>query len=329
MNGRMTSPANTAAHSAIRAADIPRQAAPDARPRGGLAGGWARRRPLTAFFGLGLPTAYLLAAVWGLAHHRQIPGGGAAGALGIKPDELAGGLLILGLFPAALFVTWATGGRQGIRAFFGRLLRWRVGVGWWLTVLVALPGLTVGLSLLFGDELREVNLTSLMVSQVGLLLLNLVLVNLWEEAVWTGVVQTRLEQRWGVLTSAALTAVPFAAVHVPLVFFSDQLPTLLDILGAFVIYFVLGLIVRSMYAVLRRSTLDSLLLVAVAHSVFNRTNNNDGILANLVDGDMRLVAGLLAAIVLTLTIRLAYRRRMTRDFAHGLNASDPSVASVR
>jgi membrane protease YdiL (CAAX protease family) len=322
MNGPKTSPTYPAPQHTRVTDDQLEKSALDAQTRGGLAGRWAQRRPLTVFFVMGFTTAYMLATLWGLAYHGQLPGGGAAAAVGIKPDELAGGLLILGLLPAALFVTWATGGREGIRTLMRRLFHWRARAGWWLTVLVALPVLTVALSLLLGDDPREIDPGSFLISQVGLLLLNFVVVNLWEEAVWTGVVQTRLEQRRGLFVSSVLTAVPFAAVHVPLVFFAEDLPTLLDIVGAFAIYLMLGLIVRLMYAVLRRATLDSLFLVALAHSVFNRTNNNDGISANLVDGEMRGVTGLLAGLALTVTVGLLYRRRMTRAFAQQLNPSE-------
>jgi hypothetical protein len=80
--------------------------------------------------------------------------------LRIAPDELTGAAVVLALFPAALFVTWATTGRPGMRAFFHRAFRWRVSPWWWLTVLLGLPILTVGLALLMGDDLRPVDITS-------------------------------------------------------------------------------------------------------------------------------------------------------------------------
>src|SRR3712207_7962977 len=39
------------------------------------------------------------------------------------------------------------------------------------------------------------------------------LVHLWDETVWAGFFQGRLQRRHGFLPAAALTAVPFAAVH--------------------------------------------------------------------------------------------------------------------
>ena len=76
-----------------------------------------------------------------------------------------------------------------------RTFHWRVGIGWWLTVLLALPILTVGLALLMGDNLRSVDVTSVLFSQLTLLLINFVVTNLWEETAWTGLLQTRLEER--------------------------------------------------------------------------------------------------------------------------------------
>src|SRR3712207_7667060 len=51
---------------------------------------------------------------------------------------------------------------------------------------------------------------------------NFVIINLWEETAWTGVLQTRLERRHNWFVAALLVAVPFAVVHVPLEFFLGQ-----------------------------------------------------------------------------------------------------------
>ena len=64
----------------------------------------------------------------------------------------------------------------------------------------------------------------------------------------------------------------------------------MSLVVAFVIYFVVSGLVRSMLATFLRGTGDSLLLVALLHSVFNRTNNDDGIVATLTSGDARLMA---------------------------------------
>ena len=57
--------------------------------------------------------------------------------------------------------------------------------------------------------------------QLRLLLINFILVNLWEETAWAGVMQTRLERRHNIFVAAALTAVPFGFIHLPLAFLSE------------------------------------------------------------------------------------------------------------
>jgi uncharacterized protein len=279
---------------------------------------WLRRsaaqRPLTAFLALGMSLGYTLAFVWGLAYNGVIPGGGLADALHIAPDELVGAAILIGLFPAALFVTWASDGRAGVRILLRRALHWRVSPWWWLTVLLGLPTLTVGLALLLGDHLRPVDISSLVVSQLTLLLVNFIVTNLWEETAWTGVFQTRLEERHNWLVAAMLTAIPFAAMHLPLQFFLDQPVTIGSLAAAFGLYLLLGLLVRPLLAVFRRGTGDSLLLVALLHSVFNRTNNQNGIAATLLEGDARLLTMFIAVVVLTVTTAIAVRSRLSRRY---------------
>jgi hypothetical protein len=71
----------------------------------------------------------------------------------------------------------------------------------------------------------------------------------------------------------------------PLQFFLDQPATPSSLAVAFGLYLLLGLLVRPLLAVFRRGSGDNLLLVGLLHSVFNRTNNENGIAATLLEGD--------------------------------------------
>ena len=116
--------------------------------------GFAARRPIAALLIMVFSIGYPLMIMVALAVHRVIPGYGLIGRLPIPPDELSGLLLTwFALLPAALYVTWAADGRDGLRQLRRRVTRWRFGVGWWLFVLTALPLLTVGVGLLLGDTL--------------------------------------------------------------------------------------------------------------------------------------------------------------------------------
>jgi uncharacterized protein len=93
---------------------------------------------------------------------------------------------------------------------------------------------------------------------------------------------------------------------------------------------VLGVFFRPMLAVVLRGTRDSVLAVAVLHSVFNRTNNDNGIAAGLVDGQARVITMLVAILAVTLVVSLAFRRRLSRAYRAELDAvpvahiNDPS-----
>ena len=296
--------------TSTRAQPATTQSASDAR-RLSAVHAWTVRRPLTAFLIIVFGLAYPLMAVPVLAVRGVIPGGGLIARLPMPPDELAGLLLALGaLLPAALYVTWAVEGRAGVRRLLSRMVRWRVGVGWWLVVLLGLPVLTVGIAALLGDTTRTVDPVELIVSQLGLLAVNFALVNIWEEAAWAGLLQSRLERRHNILVAALLTAVPFGFAHWPLAFFGDV--TVGSATVALAAYLALGVIFRPMLGVFLRGTRDSVLLVALLHSVFNRTNNDNGIAAGLLDGDGRRLAMLIAVIALTSATAVLMRRRLGR-----------------
>jgi membrane protease YdiL (CAAX protease family) len=278
------------------------------------------RRPLTAVLLLGFALAYSLNLVWGLAYHGAIPGGGLADAVHIAPDELTGFLAIVSFFPAALYVTWASEGRSGVKALVSRMTRWRVSIRWWVAVLFALPLATVGSAILLGDDLRPVSMGTFILTQLLYLVINFCVTNFWEEAVWAGVFQTRLERRHNIFVASVLTAVPFAGMHLPLVFFLDEPVTASSLAGAFVLYLVLGLLVRPLFAIFLRGAGDSVLLVALMHSVFNRTNNENGIAAALLDGEMRGVATFLAVLVVAVTTALLIRPRLSRGYRRHLDA---------
>jgi membrane protease YdiL (CAAX protease family) len=288
--------------------------------------GWTARRPLTAFLVLAFAAIYPMMSLPVLASHGLIPGAGLLQRLPMAPDEVAGLMLTMfGLLPATVYVTWAADGREGLRRLGSRMLRWRVGVRWWLLVVAGLPVLSVGTAILLGDSLTPVDPIRFVLAQLGLLAANFLLVNLWEEAAWAGFVQTRLERRHNVFVAALITAVPFGFAHWPLVLFGEV--TVASALFGVIPYLVLGAIFRPVLAVFLRGTRDSVLLVALLHSVFNRTNNDNGIAAGLLDGDARALAMPIAVIVLTAVTAVVIRRRLTRAYRAKLDAVPIGIES--
>jgi hypothetical protein len=136
------------------------------------------------------PMAAFLALVYGLTWLLFVPSFLSQDGIGILPVAIpVMPFLLLGNLVAVTFsayiVTRLTQGREGVRALRRRYTHWRVGIGWYLVALFALPIADVlaaslwlgtaplaafakGWSLLFSVFLPNA-------------LINVALVNLWEE----------------------------------------------------------------------------------------------------------------------------------------------------
>ena len=82
-----------------------------------------------------------------------------------------------------------------------------------------------------------------------------------------------------------------------------------------------------MIGVFLRGTRDSILAVALVHTLFNRSNNDEGIVAGLVEGDGRKLAGLLAVLVLTAVVAIVSRRRLSRAHRLALDSTAATAAA--
>jgi Type II CAAX prenyl endopeptidase Rce1-like len=87
---------------------------------------------------------------------------------------------------------------------------------------------------------------------VLLLAINLLVTNLWEEAAWAGLVQTRWERRHNLLVASLLTAVIFALGHLTLALFDEV--TVASLAVSFLLYLTLGVLVRPLFALVLRGT---------------------------------------------------------------------------
>jgi len=284
--------------------------------------GWVVRHPIAAFLMVVFSIAYPLMSLVILAVHGVIPGGRFLERLPVGPDELSGLVLTIGaLLPAAIFITWATEGRPGLVRLRGRMTHWRIGLGWWLVVLIGLPLLSIASALLLGDTLQSINPSELLLDQVKLLLINFVLVNFWEETAWAGVMQSRLERRHNVFVAGLVTAIPFGFAHWPLAFLGDF--TVVSVMVGLGLFVLLGALVRPLLGLILRGSKDSLLAVALMHSIFNRTNNPGGIADRLLAADFYQPNILIALLVLTAALGLILRSQLGPAFRRQFDAAQP------
>jgi membrane protease YdiL (CAAX protease family) len=178
-----------------------------------------------------------------------------------------------------------------------------------LVVLFGLPMIALALGLIFGGRLHTADLGPVLIKQVGSIVLAIVVINLWEETVWAGFFQTRLEARFNFVIAAVLTTLPFAGVHVPLLLLQDQVSAL-SILEGIAGLLILGIVVRLLMGVTMRAAADSVLAAAVLHQIFDASNNNGALVDSLLDDVDAGNITQLAAVVLTMLIAgwLLWRR---------------------
>jgi len=289
------------------------------RPR---LGDRVRRHPVAAYLALALTSSYLLLTIMVLIERDVLPGRDLPDMVGAGMEEAASLVLVLTLVSSALFITHLEGGRAATANLLRRAVRWRVPVRWWAVAVLALPVTSLVLALALGDQFTTPSASTLG-HEVVSIAVALLLVNISEEIAWAGFLQTRLERRHRFLVASLLTAVPFALVHLPIRVVAREITGLEDVVGNLIALLIISAIIRTLLGVVMRGALNSVLLVAVTHTFFNRSNNTDGIVADLVTGEARSLAALLASLLLTVVLCVVMRKRLTRDQRLALDAREP------
>ncbi len=290
----------SASHDVRRSTGAP--AAGPHRSAGGFRG-WTARHPLTAFAVIVFPLGWAILGVPALTYHGVLPGG----ELPVQVFALA--LTLLVMLPTTVWIVSVTEGRRGVRALFARTFRWRFPLGWWAFVLLGMPVASLAVGAALGRSLDTGDLASILVNGVLTgILLPLVLVNLWEETVWAGFVQTRLEARHGLLVGALITAVGFAGIHLPMIFAAElSASRLLESFGFLV---VAALVFRLTAGLVMRGAAGSVLAVAVLHASWNASSGEDGVVDDLLSGGQPVLVAVLALALVTAAAVAVVRPRL-------------------
>lgn len=215
---------------------------------------------------------------------------GAGVALGLPLQIFILAVNFLGLLLPAILLTWREGGRQAV----GRLMRDAVRLPrhwWWL--LVAGLGLPVSVWLISAALGAAQPLSAAVLTGFALQLLSSwLIINIWEETAWTGYFQRRAMARWGLIGGSAITALLFAAIHLPLAFAGGNIAVNIAALV------VTGIGLRLMIAGVDRWTGGSLLTVGLLHGSFNATSALIDPSADWIRLTVTLVAGVAVATAL-------------------------------
>jgi membrane protease YdiL (CAAX protease family) len=179
---------------------------------------WLGRHALIAYFLIAYAGCWLLAIP--LVFSQR-----GLGVINI-PDGLALALFLLpsftGPFFAAIFVTAATQGRDGVRQLLGQVMRWRVGARWYLVAFIGYPAI---FALGYVPVLGAAPLVAL-VQQWPMLftvylptaLASVFITAIGEETGWRGFALPRLQLRFGPLAGSLILAALHALWHTPAYF---------------------------------------------------------------------------------------------------------------
>lgn len=193
-------------------------------------------------------------------------------------------------------------GPGGVRQLFRGVLRWRIGWRYWALAVLVMPLTTVTAAATTGTLTAPADgwLMTATNYLVATFLVGTLVINLWEETAWQGLVQRHLTERFGPGQAALLTAVPFAVIHLPLGFVGGA--TLREALVSSVLVLVMAPPFRYLIGRTDHATGGSLLAVGVLHASFNASGSLD-----VLVGGWQHIAGV--AVVAGVALLLDARRR--------------------
>ena len=196
-------------------------------------------------------------------------------------------LTTIGVLFGGAVLTARTSGSGGVRRLLRGALQWKAGWGNWAIAVAALPVATVAVAAVTGTYVPPPDGWLFTVGSYlfATFIFGTLLLNLWEEAAWQGLVQRHLERRHGLLKGAALTAIPFAVVHIPIAFVGAV--SLGQGLATVAVILMYAPVFRYVMGRTDRSTNRSLLAVGVMHAAFNASGSLD-----VLDGGWQHIAGM-------------------------------------
>jgi membrane protease YdiL (CAAX protease family) len=205
-----------------------------------------------------------------------------------------------GPFLAALIVLGLTEGRSGVKTLLRRMVRWRVGLQWYLIALglpILMSGLASYLNVLLGAPAPSADHLAGWPSIFTAFIVALLIPGLggaWEEPGWRGFAVHRLEERWSRLWALLPLWAIIVFWHLPLFLTGDGgWPDVVNMIGGVIIY-----------TWLYHRSGNSVLLVMIIHAMNNAASGEytstlfDGVYATQLAWMKALVWGIPAVIVI-------------------------------
>lgn len=185
---------------------------------------------------------------------------------------------VLGCLWAALIVAAAVGGTAGRYALLRGYLRWKVGIQWYLVVLLSpavVWAIAVGLDYLLTGSLPRIPAFSYAPAPLlllyGFFLIRYMAGN-FEEICWRASLLPRLQSRYSALSASLVVGVIQGLWHLPYVFIKGSFVQMIGLPAMVLLSITLGIVLTWVF----NSTGGSLLLVALFHAAFDAWSSFQG-----------------------------------------------------
>jgi uncharacterized protein len=249
------------------------------------------------------PIAWFYILAFGISWLDMIPG--ALGSHGIAPFNSPYVLFLLIFYAigpalAAVIVSRVTYGKRGVGDLLKGLIRWRVGLVWYILVILG----SVGLLTLAQVVTRLLGLTvTIAVPQLNLSIFGFgvnFFGNICEEIGWRGFALPHLQKRYNALIATLIVGTLWALWHLPLVFLVGNPMSEYPFL-----WFIIIVTNAFIYTWIYNSTKGSILLVALFHGSLN-------IVGAFIPGVSPVADALLNCVVALILIAVLGRVNLSR-----------------
>src|SRR5215207_9016724 len=287
------------------------------------------RHPLIFYFLLAYAGTWLI----------TVPLALSANGVGLLPLGIPNGSVIfvsavwvfLGPTLAAFIVTGATEGREGIGRLLRRYVLWRVGLRWYLVVLLGPPAIILLATIVLPGALASFRTLAPLHPLPLLVSFPLVLIfggALFEEGGWRGFALPRLQRLHGPFVGTLILGILWACWHLPLFWITawGTPPTILNM----VLFIPIAIFMAIVFTWVFNNTKGSLLLAILLHTSFDVLLAPVGLLfpAPLVTGYGGTVPMLIGSGVAALVLVVFTRGHLGYQHFQQEEEPDPATAST-
>jgi membrane protease YdiL (CAAX protease family) len=231
---------------------------------------------------------------------------------------------ILGPTLASFTVTAVTAGTSGVRQVLRRYALWRVGLRWYLLLLLGVPLLQLAVSGVFvGIAPLEAFIREWPLYFTTFLpnvLITALAVQLWEEGGWSGFAVPHLQQRFGAWRACLVLGPLWALWHLPVFLVPGQIfqtkPDVLTVVVEMVVLMLGAIFLRIGMTWVFNNTMGGILIAVLLHAALDASNGGSDYMTRLLTssqlgayGLATLLFPLVAAVVLLIVTRgrLSYK----------------------